>query len=130
LNLQPERTVTEPTDQPGDADRPDNVELADHPARAAARLRLGLALFVFSWLPIAQVVIAIAGMHGAHANEFRAVVWTTQWLIGLLGLALAGRTAVAVVKGVGWRRAPKALWRMLRTGQVPRPEEAPPKEEQ
>jgi hypothetical protein len=91
------------------------------------RLRLGLGLFVFSWLPLAQLIIWLTGMHGSTAEEFRAGFYAAQWIIGILGLLLAGRAATAVVKGVGWRRAPGALWRMLRTGRLPDLASAAPK---
>ena len=32
---------------------------------------------------------------------------------------------LAVVKGVGWRRAPGVLWRTLRTGRVPSVDSTP-----
>jgi hypothetical protein len=87
--------------------------------RAVLRVRVGLGLFVFSWLPIAQVVISVAGMHAAAAAEFRAVVWGAQWTIGLVGLVIAGGAVADVVKHSGWRHTPALLWQMLRTGSVP-----------
>jgi hypothetical protein len=90
--------------------------VTDHPRRAAFRLRLGLGLFVFSWLPIAQVVIWIAGWSDGTAHAVRAGVWTAQYIIGIAGLLIAGRAAAQAVRKVGWRRAPRALWQMLRTG--------------
>ena len=92
--------------------------MTDHPRREAFRLRLGLGLFVFSWLPIAQVAIAIAGWSDGTADAVRAGVWTTQWIIGIVGLLIAGRAAAQAVRKVGWRRTPGVLWQMLRTGRA------------
>jgi hypothetical protein len=85
------------------------------------RLRIGLGMFVFSWLPLAQLIIWLTGLQGSTADAFRIGFYAAQWLIGILGLLLAGRTATGVIKGVGWRRTPRALWRMLRTGHPPEP---------
>jgi hypothetical protein len=87
-----------------------------HPA---FRLRIGVALFVVSWLPIAQLWIWIGNLQGDDAGEVRGVIWSIQTVIGIIGLILAGAAAKGVVKHVGWRRLPKALWTMLRSGHVP-----------
>ena len=88
------------------------------------RVRLGLGLFVFSWLPIAQVTISMAGMHGSTAEEFRGVVWGIQWVLGIMGLVIAGTAVAGVVKHSGWRHTPALVWQMLRTGNVP-PDRSP-----
>jgi len=87
-----------------------------HPA---LRLRLGLGLFVMSWLPIAQLWIWLGDLEGDRASELRAVIWSIQVVIGIVGLIFAGAAAKGVVKSVGRRGLPKALWVMLRTGRVP-----------
>lgn len=86
---------------------------------ATLRLRLGVGLVVVSWLPLPQIYIWIADLEGNDATDARLVGWTIQIIVGLIGLAFAGVAAKAVVKSVGWRRLPKALWSMLRTGKVP-----------
>lgn len=77
-------------------------------ASPAARLRLGLALWLVSWLPVAQLV-------GAR-QAARLAIWGVQIAIGLVGIALAGSTFVASVKSVGWRRAPGVLWHAFLRG--------------
>jgi hypothetical protein len=104
----------------------DHPEQPDHPRREAFRLRLGLGLFVFSWLPIAQVVIAIVGWSDGKADTFRISVWIAQWIIGIVGLLIAGRTAATTVRKVGWRHTPKVLWRMLRSGHAESIDHEPP----
>jgi hypothetical protein len=58
-------------------------------------------------------------MHGASADEFRTIFWAIQWVIGIIGLVIAGGVVADVVKHSGWRHTPALLWRMLRTGSVP-----------
>jgi hypothetical protein len=87
-------------------------------------LRVGLSLFVLSWLPIAQLYIWIADLHGDDAGQARLTIWGLQAIVGVVGLVLAGVAAKAVVKRVGWRHLPKVLWSMLRTGSVPESPEA------
>jgi len=82
-------------------------------------LRAGLALVVLSWLPFAQILIWSAGLTEPRAGQVRAAVWTVQILVGLVGVALAGAESVKTARGLGWRRAPSALWTMFRTGRSP-----------
>jgi len=81
-------------------------------------LRLGAGLVVLSWLPIAQTYIWVADLDDEAADRARLVIWSVQVLVGLIGLLVAGAAAKSVVRGVGWRRLPGALWSMLRTGEV------------
>ncbi len=64
-------------------------------------------------MPIAQVVIALASLSGSHADKVRLAIWGVQILIGLVGVAVAGKPTVDIVKQVGWRRAPRVLWSLL-----------------
>ena len=89
-----------------------------HVDRAALRIRVGLGMFVFSWLPIAQFVIEAQHLQGGQATTMRASIWGVQWVIGVVGLVIAGRTVADIVKHSGWRRTPRLLWHMLRTGRA------------
>jgi hypothetical protein len=82
------------------------------------RLRLGLSLVVLSWLPLAQACIWITDAGDETAGRVRVTIWTSQLVIGFVGLLVAGPAAKSVVKTVGWRRLPGVLWSMLRTGSV------------
>src|SRR5262245_61667303 len=86
--------------------RRDLVSAAGH--HAGVRLRLGVLLWLLSWMPIAVVV-------GATGPE-RVAIWTAQVIIGLVGLALAGTAFAAAVRTVGWRHAPGLAWRSLLHG--------------
>lgn len=79
------------------------------PARVegAARIRFGIGLILVSWLPIAWLVSASA--------ELRAVIWGVQIVIGLIGVAIAGRETVRVAKSSGWRNSPRVVWSLLRS---------------
>ncbi|GAB4055440.1 hypothetical protein GCM10028775_50110 [Catellatospora paridis] len=84
--------------------------------RAVLRLRAGVGLIVVSWLPIAQVVIWTAGLSGHAADDTRLWIWSVQWLVGFVGLALAGVAAKTAIKAAGWRKLPRTLWHMFWTG--------------
>ena len=73
---------------------------------------------MLSWLPIAQVVIALDSMSGSRAEKVRLMIWGIQILIGILGVAVAGRPTVDIVKQVGWRRAPRVIWSLLWRGET------------
>jgi len=72
------------------------------------RLRVGVLLWILSWIPFAALVHA--------SGPQRAVIWTVQVVIGLLGLAVAGSVFAGTVKEVGWRHAPGVAWRSLLHG--------------
>jgi hypothetical protein len=85
------------------------------------RLRIGILLIILSWLPIAQTAIIIA--HDNHhltsstaANEFRAIVWGLQFAVGFIGLWLAGKVAMGVVRSDGWKKVPANLWHLFWNG--------------
>jgi hypothetical protein len=89
-------------------------ELPEH-SRGAGRIRLGVGLVIVSWLPVAQLTIRFSGASGTHANDIRVVIWTIQILVGLAGVAIAGKETIALVKSVGWKALPRAVWRLLRS---------------
>lgn len=82
------------------------------------RLRIGIVLWLMSWVPFAVIV-------GADGTE-RAAIWTAQVVIGILGLALAGTAFATMVKTVGWQHAPGAAWRTLLHGQSAMVADVPP----
>jgi hypothetical protein len=81
------------------------------------RIRIGVLLILISWLPIAQVLIWASGASSDQADRVRLVTWSIQILIGLVGVAVAGRETVRLAKSVGWRRLPRAVWVLLRSPQ-------------
>ena len=85
----------------------------------ALRLRAGITLFVLSWFPFAQLIIWAAAMTEPDAGKLRLTIWTIQFLVGLIGIALAGAETIRLARNLGWRHTPTALWTMLRTGQAP-----------
>jgi hypothetical protein len=79
-------------------------------ASPSLRLRVGIILWAVSWMPIAELVGASSGL--------RLAIWSVQIVVGLVGIALCGSSFVDAVKHVGWRKAPRALWRGLIHGDV------------
>ena len=75
------------------------------------RLRVGVALWITSWLPVAQVV-------GASDRQ-RLVIWGIQVVMGIIGLALAGVVFAEAIKVKGWRGAPGVAWRAMLHGTSP-----------
>ena len=85
------------------------------------RVRLGILLIALSWFPFAQIFIAVLRDHGrltseSSATTFRLVVWGIQIVVGLVGVLLVGKPAVAEAKRAGWRRTPGHLWRLFWRG--------------
>ncbi|MDH2414440.1 hypothetical protein [Nocardioides sp. CER19] len=87
--------------------------------RRALRLRAGISLFVLSWFPFAQLIIWVSDVTEPDAGRIRITVWTIQFLMGLIGIALAGAETFHLARSLGWRHTPTALWSMFRTGRAP-----------
>ena len=83
-------------------------DATSHGGLAAARLRLGIVLWLLSWVPI-PILLGISGIG-------RYVIWGVQIVVGLIGLALAGSAFFEAVRQLGWKRAPAALGRALLHG--------------
>ena len=97
-----------------DVDAPETAK-----AKTGLRIRLGVSLVIASWLPIAQIVIWMTSASGGQAERLRAGIWSCQFVIGLAGVAIAGRETIRIAKSVGWRRSPGAVWRLLRSPDAP-----------
>lgn len=72
------------------------------------RLRLGIALWLLSWIPYGLIL-------GVHSLWLTAL-WTFEILLGLVGLALAGSEFARAVKECGLRHAPGVAWEALLHG--------------
>jgi hypothetical protein len=83
--------------------------------RRAFRIRVGVTLVVVSWLPFAQLAIWLSSASGDHAERLRAAIWGVQIVVGLIGVAVAGRQTIQIAKSVGWRNSPRAVWNLLRS---------------
>jgi hypothetical protein len=66
------------------------------------RLRVGIALWLLSWVPFAVLL-------GATGTA-RLLIWGVQIVVGIIGVALAGTAFAAAVKLAGWRHAPAVAW--------------------
>ena len=69
------------------------------------KLRLGVVLWLLSWIPYGIIL----GLDGAALTA----AWTIEILLGIVGLALAGTEFAQAVKAKGWKRAPAVAWHAL-----------------
>ncbi|GAB7003046.1 hypothetical protein JCM18899A_05170 [Nocardioides sp. AN3] len=85
-------------------------------AHGALRLRAGIVLFVVSWFPFAQLIIWAFDVTEPDAGQLRIAIWAIQFVVGLIGITLAGAESIRLARNLGWRRTPSALWTTFRTG--------------
>jgi hypothetical protein len=81
------------------------------------KLRIGIVLWVASWIPYA----IIFGFTGVMVP----LTWAFEITIGIIGVALAGSEFGQAVKANGWRGAPRTAWNAFVHGQsvnAPAPE--------
>lgn len=81
-------------------------------------MRLGITLWVFSYLPFPLAVSGIlhwAGMLSTDKStaEFIGTMWILQIIIGFMGLYLAGKEAIASVRDQGYKKLPRNVWDTL-----------------
>jgi hypothetical protein len=69
------------------------------------KLRLGVVLWLLSWIPYGVIL----GLDGAALTA----AWGVEILLGVVGLALAGTEFAQAVKTQGWKRAPSVAWHAL-----------------
>ena len=72
------------------------------------KLRIGIILWALSWVPYGIIL----GLDGAWLTA----AWTFEILLGIIGIAVAGREFGAAVKAKGWKGAPNVAWRALLHG--------------
>jgi len=72
------------------------------------KLRLGVTLWLLSWVPYGVIL----GLSGAWLT----MAWTVEILLGVIGIAIAGREFGQAVKRRGWKGAPGVAWQAMRHG--------------
>jgi hypothetical protein len=82
------------------------------------RIRLGVVLMLLSWVPAPLVVHVIVDLMSSPPSAsvqhtMTALAWICEVLIGLVGAWLAGAEALSVMRSVGWRQTPSAVWGVL-----------------
>lgn len=96
---------------------------------SVTKVRIGVALWGLSYLPFPLLILHILHAHGmlqsaASTSSFLAIAWGIQILIGIIGILIAGREAISLLRGQGIRRLPKAFWRLLWRGEIAAQSEA------
>lgn len=77
-------------------------------------------MFALFWLPaylLAPVFAAAIGDESAVARITIAIM-AVQTAIGLLGVLVAGKQVMPVVKGLPKKKIPKTVWHLFWSGQV------------
>lgn len=87
------------------------------------RIRVGLIIWVCSFLPLPSIALHTLHDQGKfttaqQSSTFLAVCYSLQFLLGFIGLIIAGSAAAGLVKSAGWRKIPAVLWRVVIHGQV------------
>lgn len=94
---------------------------------SVARLRLGLSIWVISYIPItiplAAWLYATGVLPTARAETiFIFVTWGIEIAIGWLGLFIGGRQILRLARGAKPRQLPKLVWRALWSGRIDYPD--------
>lgn len=82
------------------------------------RLRLGIGMWLLSWVPFASAVVVFAQdqgwvSSGQQAHRLLMALWAVQITIGFIGIFIAGSEAITLVKSYGLRNVPKQAWRII-----------------
>ncbi|HSW79425.1 MAG TPA: hypothetical protein VLG47_01485 [Candidatus Saccharimonadales bacterium] len=104
----------------------DNKNDAGKPV-SSGRVRFGIILWVISYLPFPVIVVDVLHNNGMlsdakQTSMFIAVMWGLQILIGLIGLYIAGKEAIGLVRDQGVKKLPKNLWLVVIGRPIPESE--------
>lgn len=72
------------------------------------RLRIGITLWVLSWVPYG-LILGLSGW-------WFTLAWAFEIALGLVGIAFAGSEFAVAVKQHGWKGAPGVAWQAMRRG--------------
>jgi len=86
------------------------------------RIRLGIILFIISWLPLEPLIVIIAHHHhiarGWKSSSIALIIlWIVQFIIGLIGIYFIGKELVKESRRFGYKRAVVNLWYIFLHGQ-------------
>jgi len=85
------------------------------------RLRVGVVLIAIFWIPIWLLAPVLAHLLDRPAASVTVVIALIQTVLGVIGVLLAGRPTLTLVRHTGWRAVPKTIWRVLWTGKLDEP---------
>ena len=86
------------------------------------RIRLGVILFIISWLPFEPLIVIWAHHHNV-AHGWRSstiaigILWVIQFIIGLIGIYFIGRALIKESRRFGYKRAVVNLWHIFLHGE-------------
>lgn len=88
--------------------------------KSRLRLRIGIFFIFLWWLPfwlIAPFLSDVFGLTTAQAQHrmFVAVI-LVQTVVGVTGVVIAGRLVMSQMRHVPYRKFPKTIWNILKTG--------------
>jgi len=89
---------------------------ARHIDGAALRVRVGIALWLVSWIPFG-VIFRLNGW------AFLVAI-AVEIIVGLIGLALAGSEVAREVRRAGWQQGLRSGWELFRWGRRREPADA------
>lgn len=91
---------------------------------STVRLRIGILIWVISYMPFPVVILAIEHSMGnfttpTESGKFLFISYLIQFLIGFVGLFMAGSETIKLIKHSGWRPLPRNLIRVVLHGKLP-----------
>ena len=86
------------------------------------RLRLGVVMIGIFWIPIWLLAPLVARLVDQPVGSITIAIALVQTVIGLIGVLLAGRQTLTIVRHTGWRAVPAKIWHVVWTGKLNEPE--------
>ena len=86
------------------------------------RLRVGIVLIGIFWIPIWLLAPLVARLINQPVGSVTLAIAIVQTIIGVIGVLIAGRQTLTIVRHTGWRAVPGTIWRVVWTGKLDEPE--------
>jgi hypothetical protein len=85
------------------------------------RLRLGVVLIGIFWIPIWLLAPLVARLLDESTGSVTITIALIQTVIGLIGVLIAGRPTLNLVRHTKMRAVPGKIWRVVWTGKLDEP---------
>ncbi len=83
-----------------------------------SRIRFGLLIWVVSYLPFPLLIISLLHFFGYLTSDKSTalaigVMYGIQFIIGFIGLYIAGKDTILILKRNNYRKMPGILWQII-----------------
>ena len=85
---------------------------------SSKRMRIGVSLIFFWWLPLGLITFAIAEALGWDSALILLITMIVQTAIGLIGMWITGKQVANIIRKTPNKKVPGRVWHVLAQGSL------------